>query len=126
MHLVSKQVPGIRRWRRPCGSNILITRAPRVPPPVLFFFFNDPAPPEIYPLSHPDPLPIFCVAQYGTESRNRRQVASKIKPSSALTLEPDVPAFARFAAPSKRRNQSHRVAAHSGRRRTGKIGRAHV
>src|SRR2546422_7617359 len=24
-----------------------------------FFFFNDPAPPEIYPLSLPDPLPIF-------------------------------------------------------------------
>src|SRR5256885_13610091 len=31
---------------------------PRDPPNYLFFFFNDPATPEIYPLSLPAPLPI--------------------------------------------------------------------
>src|SRR2546422_385010 len=31
----------------------------RLPPPeILFFFLNDPAPPEISPLPHPAPLPI--------------------------------------------------------------------
>src|SRR5256886_10777040 len=29
-----------------------------LPSPFFFFFFNDPAPTEIYPLSLPDPLPI--------------------------------------------------------------------
>src|SRR2546430_12036763 len=32
----------------------------RTLPYVVFFFFNDPAPPEIYPLSLPDPLPIYA------------------------------------------------------------------
>src|SRR5258708_694499 len=30
-----------------------------LPPSSFFFFLNDPAPPEIYPLPLPDPLPIF-------------------------------------------------------------------
>src|SRR5256885_15292006 len=29
------------------------------PPAFSFFFLNDPAPPEFYPLPHPDALPIF-------------------------------------------------------------------
>src|SRR2546428_12494458 len=33
------------------------------PPFTLFFFFNEPAPPEIYPLSLPDALPILSPGQ---------------------------------------------------------------
>src|SRR3712207_9352382 len=34
-------------------------------PILFFFFFNDPAPPEISPLPHPDPLPISGTTQLG-------------------------------------------------------------
>src|SRR2546426_10541126 len=34
-----------------------------LPPCLFFFFLNDPAPPEIYPLPLPDALPISCHAR---------------------------------------------------------------
>src|SRR2546430_15353935 len=37
--------------------SLILIRA--TPPLALFFFFNDPAPPEIYPLSLPDAFPIL-------------------------------------------------------------------
>src|SRR6201993_1843639 len=49
-------------------------RAVRSPPIVLFFFFNDTATTEIYPLSLPDALPISSVA--GTAVAARRSPAA--------------------------------------------------
>src|SRR2546430_16920565 len=41
-------------------SRILCFSTKSLPPTCwFFFFFNEPAPPEIYPLPLPDPLPIF-------------------------------------------------------------------
>src|SRR2546428_8825199 len=37
----------------------------------LFFFFNDPATTEIYPLSLPAPLPIFCASGFSGARADR-------------------------------------------------------
>src|SRR2546427_12684715 len=86
-----------------------------------FFFFNDTAPPEIYPLSLHDPLPIYppvrlrCLAAAGACSRCGCPSAfSRLRPQPswwcslpAEASQPPPPAGTPMPAP-------------------GKIGRAHV
>src|SRR2546425_11001715 len=61
----------------------------------VFFFFNDPAPTEIYPLSLPDPLPICCPAGRNRPSAGFFDPRRMFAPAEAGRW----PAAARWAAP---------------------------
>src|SRR5436189_1775859 len=91
--------------RRACGSSVYASGAICL---FLFFFFNDPAPPEIYTLSLHDALPILIVAP-PTAARARPEEAV-----GAAELEPDL-VYASFEhgpvaqdRKSTRLNSSHR------------------
>src|SRR2546425_10332014 len=49
-------------------------------PSLFFFFLNDPAPPEIYPLSLPDALPIFSSRDRSRPSQSPRRWISRRLP----------------------------------------------
>src|SRR5256885_4146871 len=50
-----------------------------------FFFFNDTAPTEIYPLSPPDPLPIFGSIVERAEERLRRRAEREVQRKTATS-----------------------------------------
>src|SRR3954466_2549481 len=47
-------------------------------PPQVFFFFNNPAPPEIYPLSLPDALPISQLPQLPSPEQVREAIDASL------------------------------------------------
>src|SRR2546427_12163428 len=91
-----------------------------------FFFFNDPATTEFYPLPLPDALPISADgAHFGSSGARRSPARTRSLPPH--TAPARTGRRTRYTSPRRPRSCSHAAGANrSARARRGEIGRAHV
>src|SRR6266487_5941713 len=89
-----------------------------------FFFFNDPAPTEIYTLSLHDALPISAcrpgAAEFSTAPRTKRPVAPRDRKSTRLNSSHPSISYAVFCLKKKKKKQKQTTKHKKKKKKTNK------